>query len=303
MSAVTLQSFAHGRGHALELADALGATFGEIGVHEFPDGESRVTVAAPAPTTILYSPLDRPNEKLVELALAVEALRRGGAARLVLVAPYLCYMRQDKVFHAGAAISQKAIGGWIGSLFDRIVTVDAHLHRVTDIRDVFPGRDAQNLTAAEAIAGFAREQGFSASALIAGPDAESIQWVSHIAGSLGAEAIAGEKTRLGDRDVRIAFPDARIKGRAVLVADDIVSSGGTVTVAVESLKRAGAADIVVAVTHALFDAEVEARIRAAGARAIWSSTSVPHPTNAISLASLLAGALHDEIEIENEKQK
>ncbi|MBX3494482.1 MAG: phosphoribosylpyrophosphate synthetase, partial [Parvibaculum sp.] len=167
--------------------------------------------------------------------------------------------------------------------------------------EVFPDREAQNLTAAEVIAGFARKQGFSASALVAGPDAESIQWVSRIAGVLGAEAIAGEKTRLGDRDVRIAFPPAKIEGRAVLVADDIVSSGGTVTVAVESLRRAGAADIVVAVTHALFDAAVEARIRAAGARAIWSSTSVPHPTNAVSLAGLLAEALRDEIE--NEKRK
>lgn len=294
MTAVAVQSFAHGCRHAQALADALDVPFGEIAVHTFPDGESRVTVMQPAPVTILYCPLDRPNGKLVELALAVEALRRGGAARLVLVAPYLCYMRQDKVFHVGEAISQKAIGGWLGSMFDRIVTIDAHLHRVADIRDVFPGVEAQNLTAAGVIAGFVREQGLTQSTLVAGPDAESIQWVSRIAAILDAEAIAGEKERLGDREVRIAFPAARIAGRAVLVADDIVSSGGTVTVAVESLKRAGAADIVVAVTHALFDAEVEAHIRAAGARAIWSAESVPHPTNAIPLAGLLAHALRDE---------
>ena len=294
MTAVTVQSFAHGSRHAQALAKALDVPFGEIAVHTFPDGESRVTVMPPAPVTILYCPLDRPNGKLVELALAVEALRRGGADRLVLVAPYLCYMRQDKVFHAGEAISQKAVGGWLGSMFDRIVTVDAHLHRVADIRDVFPGVEAQNLTAAEAIADFAREHGFTQSTLVAGPDAESIQWVSRIARALDAEAIAGEKERLGDREVRITFPAAKIAGRAVLVADDIVSSGGTVTGAVECLKRAGAADIVVAVTHALFDAEVEARIRAAGARAIWSADSVPHPTNTIPLAELLARTLRDE---------
>jgi len=294
MSSVILQSFAHGREHGVALARLLGVPFGDIRVHKFPDGESRVTVAAPASTTILYCPLDRPNEKLVELALAVEALRRGGAERLVLVAPYLCYMRQDKVFHEGEAISQKAICGWLGALFDRIVTVDAHLHRVTEIGEVFPGREAQNLTAAGAIADFARGQGISPAALVAGPDAESIQWVSRIAGALGAEAIAGEKIRLGDRDVRIAFPDTKVEGRMVLVADDIVSSGGTVTVAVESLKQAGASEIIVAVTHALFDAAVEARIRAAGARAIWSATSVPHSTNVISLAGLLADALRNE---------
>lgn len=301
MTAVAVQSFTHGSGHAQAMAEILGVSFGEIAVHTFPDGESRVTVMTPTPVTILYCPLDRPNEKLVELALAVEALRRGGAARLVLVAPYLCYMRQDKVFHAGEAISQKAIGGWLGTMFDRIVTVDAHLHRVVDIRDVFPGVEAQNLTAAEIIADFSRERGFTPSTLVAGPDAGSIQWVSRIASALDAEAIAGEKERLGDREVRIVFPAAKIAGRRVLVADDIVSSGGTVTVAVESLKQAGAADIVVAVTHALFDAKIEARIRAAGASAIWSTDSVPHPTNAISLAGLLAHALRGEMEKEKRK--
>jgi ribose-phosphate pyrophosphokinase len=298
---VVLQSFLHGRDHGLALAEALGVPFGEILVHGFPDGESRVSVAPPAPVTILYCSLDRPNGKLVELALAAEALRRGGAARLVLVAPYLCYMRQDKVFHEGEAISQQAIGGWLGSLFDRIVTVDAHLHRVSDIREVFPDIEAQNLTAAEIIAEFARGQGFSRSTLVAGPDAESIQWVSRIAGILGAEAIAGEKDRRGDRDVRIVFPSAKIEGRSVLVADDIVSSGGTVTTAVESLRRAGAADIAVAITHALFDAEIEKRIRAAGARAIWSTTSVPHPTNIIPLTGILADAVRSEAGSEKQK--
>ena len=73
-------------------------------------------------------------EKLVALLLAVEALRRNGAKRLVLVAPYLCYMRQDIAFQPGEAISQKAIGGLLAGLVDRVITVDAHLHRTPDIR-------------------------------------------------------------------------------------------------------------------------------------------------------------------------
>jgi ribose-phosphate pyrophosphokinase len=302
MTAASLHSFAYGSTQAEALATELGVFCGEIGVHKFPDGESRVSVGPTTPTTLVYCPLDHPNEKLVELMFAADALRRAGARRLVLVAPYLCYMRQDKAFHEGEAISQKAIGFWLSSLFDRVVTVDAHLHRISDIREVFPGIEAENLVAAETIAGFARNHGFASSSLIVGPDSESMQWVSRIAETLGAEAIAGEKERFGDRDVRISFPAARIEGRAVLIADDIVSSGGTITVAVDSLRQAGAADIVVAVTHALFDADVEARIRAAGARAIWSTTSIPHRTNAISLAGLLAGALRSETESRKQKQ-
>jgi ribose-phosphate pyrophosphokinase len=69
----------------------------------------RVTVGPSSPTVIIYAPLDRPNDKLLAILFAAEALRRGGTKRLVLVAPYLCYMRQDAAFHAGEAISQRAV--------------------------------------------------------------------------------------------------------------------------------------------------------------------------------------------------
>src|SRR5690606_12617885 len=113
--------------------------------HSFPDGESRIRVPSAARTAFLYCPLDRPNEKLAALMLAVDAFRRGGSQRLVLVAPYLCYMRQDKVFHEGEAVSQQAVARFLSSLFDRILTADAHLHRVSSIAEVFPDIDAENL--------------------------------------------------------------------------------------------------------------------------------------------------------------
>lgn len=295
MMSVALYSFAHGADHAEALSLALGVPLATVDVHRFPDGESRVSVPEAASTALIYCPLDRPNEKLVDLMLAVDALRRGGARRLVLVAPYLCYMRQDTAFNVGEAVSQQAVARFLSSLFDRIVTVDAHLHRVDDIAKVFPSIEAQNLGAAETITAFAASRGMGRDTLVAGPDAESIQWTSRIAAALGAEAVAGAKRRIDDRNVEIIFPGTHVEGRAVLLADDIVSSGGTMAVAVESLSHAGAASIFVVVTHALFDAAAEARIRAAGAREIWSTTAVPHPTNAIPLASLLADALRNEM--------
>lgn len=295
MMSVALYSFAHGADHAEALSLALGVPLATVDVHRFPDGESRVSVPEAASTALIYCPLDRPNEKLVDLMLAVDALRRGGACRLVLVAPYLCYMRQDTAFNDGEAISQQAVARFLSSLFDRIVTVDAHLHRVDDIAKVFPAIEAQNLGAAKTIAAFAAARGMGRRTLIAGPDAESIQWTGRIAAALGAEAVAGAKCRIDDRKVEITFPGTQVEGRAVLLADDIVSSGGTMAVAVESLSHAGAASIFVVVTHALFDAAAETRIRAAGAREIWSTDAVPHPTNAIPLASLLADALRNEM--------
>jgi len=295
MIPVALHSFEHGESHARELASKLRLDAHLIDVHTFPDGESRVGISGAARTSLVYCPLDRPNTRLVDLMLAVDALRRAGARRLVLVAPYLCYMRQDKAFHEGEAVSQQAAARFLSSLFDRVVTVDAHLHRVSSLAEVFPGIEAENLIAADTIARFAAERGIGEDTLVAGPDEESAQWVGHLATTLGSRAITGRKVRLGDRKVEIVFPDLDLEGKSVLIADDIVSSGGTVLSAVAAMKERGAISVRVVITHALFDTDVYEKMLDAGADAVWSTTSVPHPTNAISLASLLGEALQNEI--------
>ncbi|MAM94612.1 ribose-phosphate diphosphokinase [Parvibaculum sp.] len=296
MTSVALYSFAHGAAGAAELGLALGLDVRQIDIHTFPDGESLVRVPSVTETAIVYCPLDRPNEKLVALMLAADAFRRGGARRLVLVAPYLCYMRQDKAFHAGEAVSQQAVSRFLSACFDRVVTVDAHLHRVSSIGEVFPEIEADNLLAAKAIAHFAAAQGHGRETIVLGPDEESIQWVCQLADELGASYMVGHKIRRGDRDVEIEFPDdPEVAGNPVLVVDDIVSSGGTILSAVAAMRKRGAASIHVAITHALFDKAVEEKILSAGAKAVWSTTSVPHGTNAISLAGILADILRREL--------
>jgi ribose-phosphate pyrophosphokinase len=166
---------------ARRLAARLSLPLDEIALHRFPDDELRVTVAAAAATTIVFASLDQPNDKLLALLFAAEALRRGGAGRLVLAAPYLCYMRQDTAFHQGEAISQKVVGKLLAASFDRVVTVDAHLHRTKDIRDVFPGIEAENLSAMPAIADALRGS-LDRKTVIVGPDAESAPWVADLAG-------------------------------------------------------------------------------------------------------------------------
>ena len=173
MSAVAVQSLPSATRDAARLAARLGVPMHAIALHRFPDGELRVAVGPAAATTILYIPLDQPNDKLVALLFAAEALRREGAKRLVLVAPYLCYMRQDAAFHEGEAISQKAVGRLIAGTVDRVITVDAHLHRTTDIRAVFSGIEAENLSAMPAIATALRTTGIDLTTIVVGPDAES----------------------------------------------------------------------------------------------------------------------------------
>jgi ribose-phosphate pyrophosphokinase len=280
---------------AQRLAARLGLAAHEIALHLFPDGELRVAVGPAAPTTIVYASLDRPNDKLLALLFAAEALRRGGARRLVLVAPYLCYMRQDAAFHAGEAISQKVIGPLLGRTFDRTVTVDAHLHRTKRIEDVFDGSEGDNLSAMPAIAAAMRADHVDPETVIAGPDEESRPWVAALAGRLGLVHAVARKTRRGDRSVEIVFAEPEVfSGRPVVLVDDIVSSGGTLITCAGVLAAAGARSVDAVVTHALFAPDLVLRFFAAGIRSVKSTDSVTHPTNAISLDEVLAEALRRE---------
>ena len=246
--------------------------------------------------SIVYAPLDRPNDKLVALLFAAEALRRNGCTRLVLVAPYLCYMRQDTAFHDGEAISQKVIGQLIASSFDRVLTVDAHLHRTAHLSDVCPGIEADNLSAMPAIAKYLRTDTFDPRTIVVGPDAESHGWVNELSTSLGVSCTVAKKTRLGDRSVEIALDDPKVlQGRPALLVDDIVSSGGTLQSCARALISAGAASVDAIVTHALFPPEFVAEFTKSGIRSVRSTTSVPHVTAKIALDQILSGALQSEL--------
>lgn len=296
MSTAIIQSLPASARDATRLAALLGIPFHEIAIHHFPDGEIRVTAAPAAPITILYASLDHPNEKLIALLFAAEALRRDGAERLVLLAPYLCYMRQDAAFHSGEAISQRVIGPLLARCVDRVITVDAHLHRTPDIATVFPGIVSDNLSAMPAIADALRRTGVDPATVVVGPDAESLPWVSSLAGLLGLSHTVARKTRRGDRSVEITFPhDTVVAGRPALIVDDIVSSGGTLAACARALIAAGAVTVDAVVTHALFPEALCRELVSSGLRSIRSTHSVPHSTNAIVLDRLFAEALNDEL--------
>jgi len=274
------------------LAEILGADYQMIQIHHFPDGESlvRLPLERLPSQVILCRSLDRPNDKLVELMLAAESARNSGADHITLVAPYLCYMRQDKAFQPGEAVSQRIVGEWLAGLFDRIITVDPHLHRTPEIGLVFPQADASTLSATSLLGHYLKQQ--VDDALLLGPDEESAQWVQKIADVSGFPFVVARKKRLGDCRVKIDLPLYDYAGKTVVLTDDVISTGRTLLTAARQLKTNGAANVYCLVTHPLFCDEAAELSRSTAVDGVWSSDSIPHTTNVVQLAPLLANTIN-----------
>lgn len=285
-------SFPESRPQAQQLAEALGVACEEVNIHHFPDGESKLTLPQNLPERVIFHrSLDHPNDKLVELLLAADNAREQGVKHLTLVAPYLCYMRQDKAFHPGEVVSQQIIGHFLARQFDQVLTVDTHLHRIQRLDEAIPARNALNLTATTAMGEFLIEEQLQP--LLLGPDNESRQWVAAIADIAKLDYVIADKIRLGDRHVQITLPEADYRDRNIVIVDDVISSGHTVAVAAEQAREKGAHAVHCLVTHALFAKDAIEHLKAAGIQHIWSSDSITHSSNVIALAPLLAEALRD----------
>ncbi|MFW5332260.1 ribose-phosphate diphosphokinase [Hydrogenophaga sp. ZJX-1] len=275
---------------AQAVAAAVGLTLAVIERHRFPDGELRLRLPESLPPRVVFwRGLHQPNEKLVEILLVARTAHQLGALHLTLVAPYLAYMRQDIAFNPGEAVSQRVIGRFLAGLFDAVITVDPHLHRVATLEEAIPVKDAIVLSGAPLLADHIATQ--RPDVLLIGPDEESLQWVAQAAARHGWAHGACRKLRHGDRQVDIELPDLPVAGRAVVLMDDVASSGHTLAQAARLLKAAGAASVDVAVTHALFADGAVQLIRESGVGQIWSTDCIPHASNAVSVVPAVAEAL------------
>lgn len=279
---------------AQRLAEAAGLPVHAIARHRFPDGELKLRLPVDSagrlpPRAVLLRGLHEPNEKLVELLLAARTARALGVQHLTLVAPYLAYMRQDIAFAPGEAVSQRVVGAFLADLFDTVITVDPHLHRVATLAEAVPVPRAVALSGAQPLADLIAQR--RPGALLVGPDGESAQWIAQAAARHGFDHAVCSKVRRGDRDVVIELPPLDAKGRAVVLLDDMASTGRTLALAARLLLQAGAASVDVAVTHALFAGDALQALKDAGVGEVWSTDCIPHPSNAVAMAAVLADAL------------
>jgi ribose-phosphate pyrophosphokinase len=200
-------------------------------------------------------------------------------------------MRQDIANQPGEAVSQHIIGQMLAELFDDVITVDSHLHRISRLNQAIPIANAISLTATDEISRFLQQQ-FEYAVLL-GPDGESEQWVGAIAEKIGFDFLVAEKIRQGDKKVIMTLPDYDFHNKTVVIVDDMASTGRTISMATGLLLAAGAEQVFAVITHPLFCGDAEAHIMQAGVKQIWSTDSIAHSSACIYLHQLLAKAVKE----------
>ncbi len=220
---------------------------------------------------------------------AAETAKDLGAKKVILVAPYLAYMRQDKRFHPGEAVSSRIMAKLLNNSVDKIISIDPHLHRYRSMKEVFTV-PAKNLTANSLIADFVKKR--YRDAVILGPDWESYQWAEAIAKHIGVESTVLEKTRYSSRHVSVKMKKLiEIKGKTVVIVDDIISTGHTIAEAAKKAKAAGAKKIVAIGVHGLFVENAISKLKKAGVSEVVTTNCIEHKTNKIDVTELLAEEL------------
>ena len=275
-------------GLGARLAAALHAPEGALTVREFPDGETYVRgeTRCEGRDAVIAANLFRPNAQVLPLVFAARATRVLGARRVVLVTPYLPYMRQDARFRPGEVVTSRLFAQLLSDTFDGLVTVDPHLHRYTTLEEIYtiPTRVEH---AAPAVAGWIYSH--VDRPLIVGPDSESEQWVREVADMAGAPYIVLSKTRRGDRDVDITVPElAPWRAHTPVLVDDIISTARTMIETLAHLTEAGYQHPMCVGVHAVFAGDAYEALQNAGAADVVTCDTVNHPSNRIALTGVLA---------------
>ncbi len=275
---------------ATQIVERTGGDAHPVDLHHFPDGETLVTLPEQLldQDVVILATLHDPDRVALPLTFAANTAREFGARSVGLIAPYLAYMRQDHRFAPGQAVSAPIFARFLQETVDWLVTADPHLHRIHSLGALFD-IPTRRIETAPLLAEWIKAN--VPDAVLLGPDGESRQWVAEVARLVGRPFEVLEKVRSGDREVLVSVPqnEALMAGTPVIL-DDIASSGRTMIEAIARLADSGCRPPVCVVIHAVFSGDAYEQILKAGAARIVTTNSIPHESNAISLADPLADA-------------
>ncbi len=274
------------------IARRLKAKYVPVKVSTFPDGDRYMRFSKDVKgqnVIIVQSFQPDPQGSLLNVVFASYAAKQLGARHVTVVAPYLAYMRQDKRFNPGECISSRVMAKLLNNSVDRLITVDPHLHRYRSMKEIFTIR-ASNPCSNPLIGAFVKKN--IKNPLVIGPDWESYQWAEEVASIAGCESTVFEKTRFSSRKVsEKMLKKVDMKGKHVVIVDDIISTGHTIAEAAKKARSLGARAVTAICVHGLFVEDAILKMKKAGVGKVVSTNTILHKTNGIDVTELLATEL------------
>ena len=249
----------------------------------------------------LLQPTSPPvDEHLLELLFLADACRRAGAARSTAVIPYLGYARQDRRARGREPVGARVVADMLGAAgISRVVAVELH----SPALEGFFALPLEHLSAVPVLAEAARPW-MTGNGVVVAPDLGAAKLADRYARILDLPVAIVHKTRLSGDEVSVHRITGEVRDRAPLIVDDMISTGGTIEVAIKALREAGCApDITVVASHGLFVGPARQRLSTVAAQRYIVTDSVPGavgttlPVQVVSVSGLLAEAirrLHDD---------
>jgi ribose-phosphate pyrophosphokinase len=259
---------------AEKIAAALGIPLGGARVDRFPDGETIVKLEDDVrgrDCFVIQSTCPPVNETLMELLIFIDCLRRASARRITAVMPYFGYARQDRKAEGRTPITAKLVANLITEAgADRILAMDLHAEQLQGFFDI----PLDHLTALPVLCAYIESLHLQNSVLVS-PDVGNVKTTNAYAARLGADMAVIDKRRMTGSKTKARRLIGEVKGRTVLMFDDMITTAGTVLEAVRLLREHGAHRFCVSATHAVFAPPAVDRLEEVKADQIVVTDTIP----------------------------
>ncbi len=269
-----------------EIANHLGLKLLDVEVKKFADHEIFVEIKENVrgeDIFVLQSTSYPANDNIMELLIAIDALRRASAKRITAVIPYFGYARQDRKAAPRTPISAKLVANIITSAgADRVLTIDLHAGQIQGFFDI----PLDNLYAAPVFVRHIKENFDLQNLVVVSPDVGGLVRARAIANKIGAELAIVDKRRpkAGISEVMNIIGD--VEGKNCIIVDDMVDSGGTLCKAAEALLEKGASSVSAYITHGVLSEKAADRIEASKLKTLVITNSIQPSKKTLSIKNI-----------------
>jgi ribose-phosphate pyrophosphokinase len=282
---------------ARDMCKRLKVKLGDALVSEFSEGEIKVKIKSNVRGKDIFvvQPTSPPvNKSIMELLIIIDALKRASARRITAVVPYYGYARQDRKDQPRVPISAKLIANLITTAgADRVLTVDLHAGQIQGFFDI----PLDHLFAVNVFVDYFKKKK-TKDLVVVSPDVGGIKMARAYAKRMHAGLAIVDKRRRNDIDAEVMHILGEVKGKNVVIVDDIVATAGSLAEAVSALKRKGARKIYAAITHPLLCGPAIERLKKVALEELVVTDTIPVPkeknlsfVKVLSIAPLLADAI------------